>query len=123
MSINIDLNRYDYDKTKKALLEKTKEKDETMIDKILQEFGTKINNDYIILNNEYYEDGNCFYRVMEFIERYYKFEDGDVYECFIRSDNETMIDYKEIDQACENLGIDIEKLDVDEEDDEDENEW
>lgn len=118
MSVCVDLNRYDYEKTKRALLEKTKEKDETMIDKILQEFGTKIDNDYIILNNEFWEDYNCFYNVMEFIERYYGFEDGDVYECFIRSIKEEMTDYKDIEQACENLGIDIDTL-YDDEDEED----
>lgn len=117
MGVSIDLNRYDYEKTKKALLEKTNEKDENVIDKILQEFGTKINNDYIILNNEYYEDGNCFYKILEFIERYYKLEDGDAYDCLIYSDKEAMVDYKEIDRACENIGIDIEELDVDEDED------
>ena len=55
---------------------------------------------------------------MEFIERYYGFEDGDVYECFIRSIKEEMTDYKDIEQACENLGIDIDTL-YDDEDEED----
>lgn len=118
MSVCVDLNRYDYNKTKKALLEKTKEKDETMIDKILQEFGTKIDNDYVLLNNEFWEESNCFYNIMEFIEKYYKFEDGDVYECFIRSDKDEMIDYKDIEQACENLGIDYDDLYDEESEDE-----
>lgn len=108
MGISIDLNRYDYKKTKKALLELTKEKDETMIDKILSEFGTKIDNDYIVLANEYYEDGHCLWNCMSFIEQYYKLKD--VYDCFIYSENGEMVDYKSIDEACENLGIDMEEL-------------
>lgn len=110
MGINIDLRRYDYKKTKKALLELTKEEDETMIEKILSEFGTKIDNDYIVLCNEYYEDGHCLWNCMSFIEQYYKLEEDTAYDCFIRSENKPMVDYKPIDEACENLGIDIEKL-------------
>lgn len=110
MGINIDLRRYDYKKTKKALLNITKEQNETMIDKILAEFGTKIDNDYIVLSNEYYEDGHCLWNCMSFIEKYYKLEDDNVYDCFIRSDNPIMVDYKTIDEACENLGIDIDEL-------------
>ena len=111
MGINIDLKRYDYKKTKKALLELTKEKDETMIDKILAEFGTKIDNDYIVLANEYYEDGHCLWNCMSFIEQYYKLKDDTAYDCFIYSENGKMVDYKTIDEACENLRIDTDELD------------
>ena len=38
----------------------------------------------------------------------YKLED--VYDCFIYSENGEMVDYKSIDEACENLGIDMEEL-------------
>lgn len=109
MGVCIDLERYDYEKTKRNLLKVTKEKDEEMIDKILEEFGTKINNDYIVLNNEYYEEDNCAYNVLNFLESYYGFKDDEIWDCFVKSDKD-MVVYKCIDTACENLGIDVEKF-------------
>lgn len=108
MGVSIDLHRFDYKKTKDALLNITKEKDETIIDKILAEFGTKIDNDYIVLANEYYEDGHCLWNLYNLIEKHYKIDD--VYDCFIHSENKPMVDYKTLDEAYENIGFSLEEL-------------
>lgn len=104
MSICVDLDRFDYKKTKQKIKEFTKEENDLFIDKILNEFGTVIGNDYIVLNNEYCEEGNCFYKLIEFLERYYKLAEGEGYDLLVSLDK-GMVEYKEIEFACKNLGI------------------
>lgn len=69
MSIDIDLYAYDYKQLVSKIVEHLKldgsEKDLEMIQNILEKFGyiTKDKEEYIILNNEWYEDGNPYFNI------------------------------------------------------------
>ena len=69
MSVDIDLYAYDYKELVSKIVERLKldgsEKDLEMIQNILEKFGyiTKDKEEYIILNNEWYEDGNPYFNI------------------------------------------------------------
>ena len=45
-------------------------------EKILISFGEKIDDTYLLLQNEAWEDYNSYYSVAEFIDRYFGIEDS-----------------------------------------------
>ena len=69
MSVDIDLYAYDYKQLVSKIVEHLKlggtKKDLDLIQNILERFGyiTKDNEEYIILNNEWYEDGNPYFNI------------------------------------------------------------
>ena len=69
MSIDIDLYAYDYKELVSKIVEHLKlngtEEELQKIENILERFGyiTKDKEEYIILNNEWYEDGNPYFNV------------------------------------------------------------
>lgn len=73
MSIDIDLYAYDYKQLVSKIVEHLKldgsEKDLKLIQNILERFGyiTNDKKEYIILNNEYYEDGNPYFNICDVI--------------------------------------------------------
>ena len=73
MSIDIDLYAYDYKQLVSKIVEHLKldgsEKDLKLIQNILERFGyiTLDNEEYIILNNEWYEDGNPYFNICDVI--------------------------------------------------------
>lgn len=89
--------------------------DRVLLGKILDCFGTTFGDSYIILNNEYYEDGNCYYNLSTVISRVFKV-DGDPFDVQLDLEEEGL-NYKEIYDAFEELGLDEEDYpDPDEED-------
>lgn len=73
MSIDIDLYAYDYNQLVSKIVEHLKldgtEEELQKIEKILERFGyiTRDKQEYIILNNEYYEDGNPYFNICDVI--------------------------------------------------------
>ena len=69
MSIDIDLYAYDYKELVSKIVKQLKldgaEEELQKIEVILERFGyiTKDKQEYIILNNEYYEDGNPYFNI------------------------------------------------------------
>lgn len=69
MSVDIDLYAYDYKQLMTKIIEHLKldgtGKDLKIIQNILEKFGyiTQDNEEYIILNNEWYEDGNPYFNI------------------------------------------------------------
>lgn len=104
MSISIDVIKYNFDELVNSLMKDEKINDKEMLEKILLEFGEKVENKYYILNNEYYEDGNCYYNVSTFIDKYFKTEDS--YDRF-PSGNYRFPTYREIEDVEENLNIQL----------------
>lgn len=73
MSIDIDLYAYDYKQLTTKIVEHLKldgtGKDFKIIQNILEKFWyiTQDNEEYIILNNEWYEDGNPYFNICSVI--------------------------------------------------------
>lgn len=107
MSINVDLEKVNYDEFINKLMENPKINNKELLEKIILEFGNRIGNDLIILHNEYYEDGICTWNMCNMIAEVFNLdENDDVYDIYysLRTD---LISYKEKETAYENLGIEM----------------
>lgn len=102
MGISIDLEKVNYEKLIEELMKDKKINDRVLLEKILTEFGEHIGEYYIILSNEFYEEGICTWNLFSMIDEV--FETDDTYSKYIKI-REEMISYKEIDEAYENLGL------------------
>ena len=102
MGISIDLEKVNYEKLIEELM-----KDKKINDSEILEFGNLVGEDLVLLHNEYYEDGICTWNLFNMIDEV--FETEDTYSKYIKI-REDMIDYKEIDEAYENLGLERKEL-------------
>ena len=120
MGVYIDLYKIDYNKYKTELMKRfPRINDEKLLKKIMCEFGTFITeNDFIILHNEYYEDGICTWNMDNAIEEVFHLKDDPDYDKWdekikdIKSVQEVffvarteLIGYKELYEAMSNLGF------------------
>jgi hypothetical protein len=116
MSVDIDLNIYNYERLKKRIIStyNLKPEDERLLESILSKFGVVVGDRYIILDNELYEDGNPYYNVSFAIEKAFKLgDDADVFgRCFcpydLIGDNDYKqcgINYAEVYDVLYELGI------------------
>jgi hypothetical protein len=67
----IEIYKFNYYKLKNTLLTKLNIKNKEMLEKILLFFGNKIENTYIILNNELEFGKSSFYNAAIFINMYF----------------------------------------------------
>lgn len=110
MSINVDLEKVNYEKFINNLMEKFKKiNNRELLEKVILEFGNHIGEDLVILHNEYYEDGICTWNMCNMIKEIFGLTEEDeseieVYDIYLEL-KEDLISYKEIDEAYENLGI------------------
>ena len=110
MSIDIDLEKVNYEKFINNLIEKFKKIDNRkLLEKVILEFGNHIGEDFIILHNEYYEDGICTWNMCKMIEEVFGLTEEDktetdAYGVYLEL-REFLVSYKEIDEAYEDLGI------------------
>lgn len=111
MGYDIEIYKYKYKELKKSFMELPGVNDEDLLTKIMLEFGEVIGDYYIILDNDYYEDGNCFYNLPNMIDKVFKTEDS---FGVLLEHRESLLSYKELYEAYENLGL---------EEPEDEEEW
>ncbi|MCI8486807.1 MAG: hypothetical protein HFJ20_07110 [Clostridia bacterium] len=107
MGISIDLEKVNYEKLIEELMKDKKINDRELLEKIILEFGNLVGEDLVLLHNEYYEDGICTWNLFNMIDEV--FETEDTYSKYIKI-REDMIDYKEIDEAYENLGLERKEL-------------
>lgn len=120
MSIDIDLYAYNYKQLVSKIVEHLKldgtEEELQKIEKILERFGyiTNDKKEYIILNNEYYEDGNPYFNICDVIcSAFGKSEDevdlfGNVF-CSIKDvvKRKTLHNYVDKYETANDLGIDL----------------
>ena len=120
MSIDIDLYAYDYKQLVSKIVEHLKldgtEKDLELIQNILERFGyiTLDNKEYIILNNEWYEEGNPYFNICTVIcSAFGKSEDkvdlfGNVF-CTFKDvvKRKTLHNYVDKYETADDLGIDL----------------
>ena len=107
MGISIDLEKVNYEKLIEELMKDKKINDRELLEKIILEFANLVGEDLVLLHNEYYEDGICTWNLFNMIDEV--FETEDTYSKYIKI-REDMIDYKEIDEAYENLGLERKEL-------------
>ena len=102
MGIDIEVYKYKYKELKKSFMELPGVNDEDLLTKIMLEFGEVIGDYYIVLDNDYYEDGDCFYNLSNMIDGVFKTENSfDV----LLEQRESLLSYKELYEAYENLGL------------------
>lgn len=120
MSIDIDLYAYDYKELLSKIVEHLKlngtEEELQKIENILERFGyiTKDKEEYIILNNEWYEDGNPYFNVCDVIcsafEKSERNEDlfGNVF-CSFRggAERKTLNNYADKYDVADELNIEL----------------
>ena len=120
MSIDIDLYAYDYKQLVSKIVEHLKlvgtEDDLKIIQNILERFGyiTLDNKEYIILNNEWYENGNPYYNICSVIcSAFRKSESkvdlfGNVF-CTFRDvvERKTLNNYADKYDVADELGIEL----------------
>ena len=102
MGYDIEVYKYKFKELKKSFMKLPKVNDEDLLTKIMLEFGEVIGDYYIILDNDYWEDGDCFYNLSNMIDKVFKIEDSfDV----LLEQRESMVSYKELYEAYDNLGL------------------
>ena len=102
MGYNIEVYKFKFKELKKSFMELPEVNDEDLLTKIMLEFGEVIGDSYIILDNEYYEDGDCFYNLPNMIDKVFNTEDS--FDVLLKQ-RELLLSYKELYDAYDNLGL------------------
>ena len=102
MGMDIDVYKYKFKELKKSFMELPGVNDEDLLTKIMLEFGEVIGDYYIILDNECYEEGNCFYNLPNMIDKVFNTEDS--FGALLEQ-RESLLSYKELYDAYDNLGL------------------
>lgn len=105
MSISVDLYKLNYKRFVDKLMENQKINNRELLEKIILEFGNKVGKDLIILDNEFWEDGICSWNMFTMIEEVFELEDDEYISDVFYELRKGLINYKEIDDAYENLGL------------------
>lgn len=105
MSMSVDLYKLNYKKFVDKLMENPKINDRELLGKIILEFGNKVGKDLIILENEFYEDGICTWNMFAMITEVFELEEDDYVDIVFSKLQKSLIKYKEIDDAYDNLGL------------------
>ena len=106
MSMSVDLYKLNYKKFVDKLMENPKINDRELLEEIILEFGNKIGEDLVILENEFWEDGICTWNMTNMITEVFNLQDDCEYvDNILYNLEQDLINYKEIDKAYENLGL------------------
>nr|DAT86530.1 MAG TPA: hypothetical protein [Caudoviricetes sp.] len=105
MSMSVDLYKLNYKKFVDELMENQKINNRELLEKIILEFGNKVGKDLIILEDEFWEDGICTWNMFTMIEEVFELEDDEYISDVFYKLRKGLINYKEIDDAYEHLGL------------------
>lgn len=105
MSISVDLYKLNYKGFVDKLMKNQKINNRELLEKIILEFGNKVGEDLIILENEFWEDGICTWNMFTMIKEVFELEDDEYISDVFYELKQRLIGYKEIDEAFENLGL------------------
>ena len=105
MSMSVDLYKLNYKKFVDELMKNPKINNRELLEKIILEFGNKVGKDLIILENEFWEDGICTWNMFTMIEEVFELEDDEYISDVFYELRKGLINYKEIDDAYEHLGL------------------
>jgi hypothetical protein len=105
MGVSIDLYKYNYPALVESLMKIEGVNDKQKLEKILSKCGEIFGDTYLILNNEYYEDGNPYYGVASLIDSAFGIEDS--FDVFLE-DRQHAIDYISPEDIAGEVGFEIE---------------
>ena len=105
MSMSVDLEKLNYKEFVDKLMKNPKINNKDLLEKIILEFGNKVGEDLIILKNEFWEDGICTWNMFTMITEVFELEDDEYVSDVYYELRKGLINYKEIDDAYENLGL------------------
>ena len=106
MSMSVDLYKLNYKEFVDELMKNPKINNRELLEKIILEFGNKVGEDLIILENEFWEDGICTWNMLNMITKVFDLQDDCKYvDNIFYNLEQDLINYKEIDEAYENLGL------------------
>ena len=106
MSISVDLYKLNYKEFVDELMKNPKINNRELLEKIILEFGNKVGEDLIILENEFWEDGICTWNMRNMITEVFNLQDDCKYvDNIFYNLEQDLINYKETDEAYENLGL------------------
>ena len=105
MSMSVDLYKLNYKKFVDELMKNPKINNRELLEKIILEFGNKVGEDLIILENEFWEDGICTWNMFTMIKEVFELEDDEYISDVFYELRKGLINYKKIDDAYKNLGL------------------
>ena len=105
MIMSVDLYKLNYKKFVDELMKNPKINNRELLEKIILEFGNKVGEDLIILENEFWEDGICTWNMFAMIQEIFELEDDEYISDVFYELRKILINYKKIDDAYENLGL------------------
>lgn len=106
MSMSVDLYKLNYKEFVDELMKNPKINNRELLKKIILEFGNKVGEDLIILENEFWKDGICTWNMRNMITEVFNLQDDCEYvDNIFYNLEQDLINYKEIDKAYENLGL------------------
>ena len=110
MSTSVDLYKLNYKEFVNELMKNPKINNRELLEKIILEFGNKVGEDLIILENEFWEDGICTWNMQNMITEVFNLQDDCEYvDNVFYNLEQDLINYKEIDDAYENLRLERNK--------------
>lgn len=110
MGVYVDLYKINFEDYINELMKEPKINDRKMLKKIMLEFGEKIGDQFILLNNEYYEDYNSYYSMFHLIDSYFEIEeyvDIESFDVFLEMREEMVSNMNQY-EVAEGLELDIE---------------
>lgn len=105
MSTSVDLYKLNYKGFVDKLMKNPKINNRELLEKIILEFGNQVGEDLIILGNEFWEDGICTWNMFTMIKEVFELEDDEYVSDIFGELRQRLVEYKEIDDAYENLGL------------------
>ena len=105
MSMSVDLDKLNYKEFVDKLMKNPKINNKDLLEKIILEFGNKVGEELVILHNEFWEEGICDCNMFKMIQEIFELEDDEYVSDVYYELRKGLINYKEIDDAYENLGL------------------
>ena len=105
MSMSVDLEKLNYKEFVDKLMKNPKINNKDLLEKIILEFGNKVGEELVILHNEFWEEGICDWNMFKMIQEIFELEDDEYVSDVYYELRKGLINYKEIDDAYENLGL------------------
>jgi hypothetical protein len=103
MGMSIELKVGDYEDIRNDLIERGVT-DDKFIDKILLQFGFKSQDNYFLLNNEYWHEYNSYYNISEFIDRHYGVSNS--FDAFLNNMRDANANW-DVYEAANQLGVEL----------------
>ncbi len=115
MGYSVDLYGFNRNNLKQNILDKCKiepnEQNCKMLDFILDSFGSTIGDTYILLNNEFWEEYDCYYNISIVIDKVFNVEHS--FGCFLNNETREnlisgVLEYDVLEEIEEKFGIKVE---------------